>query len=113
MRLAAAVEALERIEKVNEARAAAGLPVTTLDVALHLGDVLYGNVGSDRRLDFTVIGPAVNEASRLEALCSPHGVKLIASRRFVDAHGSMDRFRSLGEHQLRGVRHPVEVFTLA
>ena len=84
--LDAAVEALARIEKVNEQRAAAGLPVTTLDVALHLGDVLYGNVGSDRRLDFTVIGPAVNEASRLEALCSPHDVKLIASRRFVDAH---------------------------
>ena len=111
--LGAAVEALARIEKVNEQRMAAGLPVTTLDVALHLGDVLYGNVGSDRRLDFTVIGPAVNEASRLEALCSPHDVKLIASRRFVDAHGSMDRFRSLGERQLRGVRHPVEVFTLA
>jgi len=111
--LGAAVEALARIEKVNEQRLAAGLPATTLDVALHLGDVLYGNVGSDRRLDFTVIGPAVNEASRLEALCSPQDVKLIASRRFVDAYGSMDRFRSLGERQLRGVRNPVEVFTLA
>jgi len=111
--LAAAVEALERIEKVNEARAAAGLPVTTLDIALHLGDVLYGNVGSDRRLDFTVIGPAVNEASRLEALCSPLGVKLIASRRFVDALGASASFRCLGEQQLRGVRAPVEVFTLA
>jgi adenylate cyclase len=111
--LAAAVEALQRIERVNEARAAAGLPVTTLDIALHLGDVLYGNVGSDRRLDFTVIGPAVNEASRLEALCSPLGVKLIASRRFVDALGAPASFRCLGEHQLRGVRNPVEVFTLA
>jgi adenylate cyclase len=111
--LAAAVEALARIEKVNEGRAAAGLPVTTLDVALHLGDVLYGNVGSDRRLDFTVIGPAVNEASRLEALCSPLAVPLIASGKFVDAHGAAARFRSLGERQLRGVRNPVEVFTLA
>ena len=104
---------MARIEKVNEGRAAAGLPVTTLDVALHLGDVLYGNVGSDRRLDFTVIGPAVNEASRLEALCSPLAKPLIASRRFVDAHGAAARFRSLGERQLRGVRNPVEVFTLA
>ncbi len=111
--LGAAVEALARIEKVNEQRMAAGLPVTTLDVALHLGDVLYGNVGSDRRLDFTVIGPAVNEASRLEALCSPLAIPLIASGTFVDAHGAAARFRSLGERQLRGVRHPVEVFTLA
>ena len=111
--LAAAVDALARIEKVNESRAAAGLPVTTLDIALHLGDVLYGNVGSDRRLDFTVIGPAVNEASRLEALCSPLAVSLIASGKFVAAHGAAARFRSLGERQLRGVRQPVEVFTLA
>jgi adenylate cyclase len=111
--LGAAVEALARIDKVNEDRTAAGLPVTTLDVALHLGDVLYGNVGSDRRLDFTVIGPAVNEASRLEALCSPLAIPLIASRTFVDGHGAAERFRSLGERQLRGVRHPVEVFTLA
>jgi adenylate cyclase len=110
--LAAALEALQRIERVNETRAAAGLPVTTLDIALHLGDVLYGNVGSDRRLDFTVIGPAVNEASRLEALCSPLGVPLIASRSFVEALGESARCRSLGERQLRGVRNPVEVFTL-
>jgi adenylate cyclase len=110
--LAAALEALARIDKVNERRAAAGQPVTTLDIALHLGDVLYGNVGSDRRLDFTVIGPAVNEASRLEALCSPLGVPLVASRSFVEALGESARCRSLGERQLRGVRHPVEVFTL-
>jgi len=54
----------------------------------------------------------VNEASRLEALCEPLGVSLIASRRFVDALGDHTRCRSLGERRLRGVRHPVEVFTL-
>jgi adenylate cyclase len=110
--LAAALDALQRIEKLNEKRAGAGLPVTTMDIALHLGDVLYGNVGSDRRLDFTVIGPAVNEASRLEALCGPLGVPLIASRRFVEALSDPALCRSLGERQLRGVRNPVEVFTL-
>jgi adenylate cyclase len=110
--LAAARDALARIEKLNGTRAGAGLPVTTMDIALHLGDVLYGNVGSDRRLDFTVIGPAVNEASRLEALCEPLGVPLIASRRFVEALSDPALCRSLGERQLRGVRHPVEVFTL-
>jgi adenylate cyclase len=110
--LAAALDALQRIEKLNEKRAGSGLPVTTMDIALHLGDVLYGNVGSDRRLDFTVIGPAVNEASRLEALCAPLGVPLIASRRFVEALSNPALCRSLGERQLRGVRNPVEVFTL-
>jgi adenylate cyclase len=110
--LAAALEALARIDKLNERRAAAGLRFTTFDIALHLGDVLYGNVGSDRRLDFTVIGPAVNEASRLEALCEPLGVPLIASGRFVEALADPTRCRSLGARQLRGVRQPVEVFTL-
>jgi adenylate cyclase len=110
--LAAALDALQRIDKLNEKRAGAGLPVTTMDIALHLGDVLYGNVGSNRRLDFTVIGPAVNEASRLEALCGPLGVPLIASRRFVEALSDPALCRSLGERQLRGVRNPVEVFTL-
>jgi adenylate cyclase len=111
--LQAAAEALRRIEVTNEARRAARLPVTTLDIALHVGDVLYGNVGSDRRLDFTVIGPAVNEASRLEALCARLGVPLLASRSFVDAMAAAERFRSLGEQQLRGVQAAVEVFALA
>jgi adenylate cyclase len=110
--LAAATAALDRIEAVNLARKAAGLPVTTLDLALHLGDVAYGNVGSDRRLDFTVIGPAVNETSRLEGLCGTFDVPLVASGRFVEALGEPARFRSLGHRQLRGVRSAVEVFAL-
>ena len=110
--LAAATEALQRIGAVNVARRAARLPVSTLDLALHVGDVLYGNVGSDRRLDFTVIGPAVNEASRLEALCATLDVPLIASRRFVDCLDPPHRFRSLGQRRLRGVRKAVEVFAL-
>ncbi len=110
--LAAAIAALIRIETVNHARRAAGQPIMTLDLALHLGDVAYGNVGSDRRLDFTVIGPAVNETSRLEGLCDAVGVPLIASGRFVEALGEPGRFRSLGHRQLRGVRSAVEVFAL-
>ena len=54
-------------------RAAAGSPVAKVDLALHIGEVLYGNVGATDRLDFTVIGPAVNEAARIEALCEPLG----------------------------------------
>jgi len=111
--LAAASDALRRIEAVNGRRRTAGLPWTTLDIALHAGEVLYGNVGSDRRLDFTVVGPAVNEASRLESLCDACDVPLVASRGFVALLDQPSRFRSLGERRLRGVRNPIEVLTLA
>ena len=56
-----------------------------LDIVLHLGDVYWGNVGSADRLDFTVIGPAVNEASRIEALCAQHDVNLLVSETFAQA----------------------------
>jgi len=111
--LAAATEALDRMAAINRQRAEAGEPVLTLDVALHVGDVLYGNVGSGRRLDFTIIGPAVNEAARLEHLCGALGVPMVVSRRFVEALAAPDRFRCLGPQALRGVRVPVEVFTPA
>jgi adenylate cyclase len=109
--LAAATEALARIAAINVRRAGDGEPVMTLDVALHVGDVLYGNVGSGQRLDFTIIGPAVNEASRLEHLCSALDVPMVISQRFVEALAAPDRFRCLGPQTLRGVRAPVEVFT--
>ncbi|WP_395680272.1 adenylate/guanylate cyclase domain-containing protein [Inquilinus sp.] len=111
--LAAAAEALERIAAINLRRVEADAPVMTLDVALHVGDVLYGNVGSGQRLDFTIIGPAVNEAARLEHLCSVLDVPMVVSRRFVEALATPDRFRCLGPQTLRGVRAPVEVFTPA
>jgi adenylate cyclase len=110
--LSAAMSALQSVNAMNEKRAVAKLPLTVLDLALHAGDVLYGNVGANRRLDFTIIGPAVNEAARLEALCSVLDVPLIASSQFVELLGATDRFRSLGPQLLRGVRRPVEVFSL-
>jgi adenylate cyclase len=112
--LDAAVEALARVEKVNQERRAAGQPAAGLDVSLHVGKVLYGNVGSDTRLDFTVIGPAVNEAARIESLCTPLGRPLLMSRAFAEAAtGSRDRLVSLGRHRLRGVREETELFGLA
>ena len=69
--LDAAIEAMRNIDALNAARAARGAPVAAVDLALHLGDVLYGNVGATDRLDFTVIGPAINEVARIEALCEP------------------------------------------
>ena len=107
--LAAADGALRRVESFNRDRAATGLPVMALDVVLHAGRVQYGNVGTQRRLDFTVIGPAVNQASRLEQVCKALDRNLVASRAFRDAAGGQG-FVSLGEVALAGIAAPQEVF---
>ena len=102
------------IEALNERRRAEGRPATELDISLHLGTVQYGNVGTAARLDFTVIGPAVNEASRIEKLCEPLGHSLLISRPFAEAAVSCrSRLVSLGRHRLRGVREETELFGLA
>jgi adenylate cyclase len=76
--------------------------------------VLYGNVGAVDRLDFTVIGPAVNEVARIEALCEPLGRPVLVSAEFVAGAGDVDnRLESFGRHTLRGVREPKEVFVLS
>lgn len=112
--LSAAGEVLARVEALNVERRGAGQRATSLDISLHVGRVLYGNVGSDTRLDFTVIGPAVNEASRIEALCEPLGQALLMSQAFAAAAtASRDRLVSLGRHRLRGVREETELFGLA
>ncbi len=111
--LDAAAEAMREIDARNAVRAAAGAPVAAVDLALQLGEVLYGNVGATDRLDFTVNGPAVNEVARIEALCEPLDRAVLVSADFVAA--AMDgerRLVSLGRHTLRGVREPKEIFAL-
>ncbi len=105
----AAREALLRNASVNRSRP--GEPPLDLDVALHCGDVFYGNIGDTSRLDFTVIGPAVNEASRMEALCGPLGCSIVMSEAVAAA--SPIPVRSLGCHWLRGIASARELFTLA
>lgn len=111
--LDAAEDALARTAALNARRAGLGQPVMGLDIALHLGDVLYGNVGTDERLDFTVIGPAVNEASRIEALCRTLDRRVLASAALAEAAGcERDRLVPLGSHPLRGVAEPQELYGL-
>mgnify|MGYP002629762430 CR=1 FL=1 len=107
------METLSRVRRLNEKRKSQGLPVLELDIALHLGDVLYGNVGAAGRQDFTVIGPAVNEASRLEALCQELGHHLLVSESFARAATACaDQLIPLGRHELRGVRRAQEIYTV-
>jgi adenylate cyclase len=112
--LDAACAVLAGVAELNEVEAGAGRPALPVDVVLHAGDVTYGNVGTSERLDFTVIGPAVNEAARLEALCKEVGRSLLVSDAFVRAAPALGgTLKSLGVHRLRGVREPREVFGLA
>jgi adenylate cyclase len=111
--LDAAIEAMRNIEALNAAREARDAPLASVDLALHLGDALYGNVGAIDRLDFTVIGPAINEAARIEALCEPLGRAVLVSAEFVDGMKAPDtRLTSLGRHALRGVKERKEIFAL-
>ncbi|TBR29563.1 MAG: adenylate/guanylate cyclase domain-containing protein, partial [Reyranella sp.] len=111
---AAALDATRQLiadaEAANEARATGGAEPIRFGIGLHVGTVTFGNIGTEDRLDFTVIGSAVNRASRLEGLTKALGVRVCASAEFnADCPRPM---KSLGKHRLRGVREPVEIFTL-
>src|SRR5262249_35341746 len=108
----AAVEAMRGLDRVNAARSQAGKPVAAVDLALPLGVVLYGKVGAGDRVDFTVIGPAVNEVARIETLCEPLGHKVLVSAAFAAALGEGSQLEPLGAHMLRGLRQPSEIFAL-
>jgi adenylate cyclase len=108
----AAREAMHTLDRVNRARVEASKTVAEVDLALHIGEVLYGNVGAADRLDFTVIGPAVNEAARIETLCEPLGRKVLVSAEFAAAAGSCNGLQPLGHHRLRGVREPRAIYGL-
>jgi adenylate cyclase len=110
--LDAAADAMRALDRLNAARKAKMKPVARVDLALHLGEVLYGNVGAVDRLDFTVIGPAVNEVARLEALCEPLGAPVVVSAELAAACGDRRRLKPLGRHPLRGVRRERDVFAL-
>jgi adenylate cyclase len=109
--LDAAAEALASVAALNGARAAQGQAALDFGLALHVGEVAYGNVGSQRRLDFTVIGPAVNQASRLQDLTKTLGRPIIVSGDF--AARARRPLVPLGDHRLRGVAAPVPIFAPA
>lgn len=111
--LAAAIAARRSVTEVNRSRAAANLPTTDMYLGLHIGEVFYGNIGSEDRLDFTVIGPAVNEVSRIATLCRSVDQPLLISSDFAAALGeSRNLLVSVGRYALRGVGRPQDLYTL-
>ncbi len=106
--LHAALDAIDGLTAANQQRE---LPLEA-GVALHYGDVVYGNIGSEARLDFTVIGAAVNEATRIEALCRTLSRPLLISADFAKIC-TCHPLVSVGQHHLRGVREPQEIFVPA
>ncbi|GAB4394429.1 MAG: hypothetical protein Tsb0032_19490 [Kiloniellaceae bacterium] len=106
----AAREALQRMQALNDELKQAGQAPLACGISLHLGDVTYGNIGAASRLDFTVIGPATNEAARMDGLTKELGVGVLISEEF-------ERFVSgtlvsVGRHSFRGVTQSRELFTL-
>jgi adenylate cyclase len=104
----------KRLAKLNEKRAAAALPTTEVYLGLHIGEVFYGNIGSRERLDFTVIGPTVNEVARIAAMCRSAERDVLLSADFAAAVVTSGPAApvSVGRYALRGVERPQELFTL-
>jgi adenylate cyclase len=108
--LRAVAEAGQAMVALNEKNSEAGSARLNYGIGIHVGDVMYGNIGSSTRLDFTVIGPAVNMASRLEGLTKQLGRPVLLSRAFADfVEGDFDLER-VGEYPVRGFDDPIELF---
>ncbi|MDM9625626.1 adenylate/guanylate cyclase domain-containing protein [Rhizobium sp. S152] len=104
----------DRLVTLNDARALEERPTTDVYIGLHIGDVFYGNIGSQERLDFTVIGPAVNEVSRIASMCRSVDFNVLMSSDFAAALPQDDRagLACIGRYALRGVKQAQELYTL-
>ena len=111
--LASARAAQAHIAEINQARRAADQAIIQWGLALHVGEVHYGNIGGETRLDFTVIGPAVNLAARLQSLSARLGEGCVISDDFAALLRDRSELRDLGTHELKGIADKRQVFGLA
>jgi adenylate cyclase len=109
--VAALHDAEKRLASLNGHAAARGEPELAHGVGLHFGTASYGNIGGSERLDFTVIGRAVNIASRIESECKPIGASALCSREFSELAGISSR--ALGQFNLKGVAGQIELHAFA
>jgi adenylate cyclase len=107
-------EMRKRVHDLNQRRGGEGRPTTSVYVGLHVGEVFYGNIGSVDRLDFTVVGPAVNETSRIASMCRSVDRPVLISSAFSEALPAYKRrdLVSVGRFALRGVGRAQDLFTL-
>ena len=113
--LRSARQAMRVVEEKLEKSLPEDGPAIDMGIALHIGEVTYGNIGSHDRLDFTVIGPAVNLASRMEGLCKATGNKIILSREFVralanDGDSLPQNIVAIGSHRFDGIEARQEIY---
>jgi len=108
--LRAVTEARQAMAALNERNSETDRAPLNYGIGVHVGDVMYGNIGSRSRLDFTVIGPAVNMASRLENLTKQLGRPVLLSRAFADLVGGEFDLEDVGEFPVRGFHDPIEIF---
>ncbi len=107
----AAASALDAMLVLNRVRAAEGEPAVRFGLALHIGEVMFGNIGASQRLDFTVIGPAVNYAARLEKLCSPLDRSVILSATLAELLPAGE-IEPLGQHAMKDIDAPQAIYGL-
>lgn len=108
--LHAVAEARQAMIALNEKNGETRRAPLNYGIGVHVGDVMYGNIGSRSRLDFTVIGPAVNMASRMETLTKQLGKQVLLSREFADFVKNDFDLEPVGEHPVRGFSDPIELF---
>ena len=108
--LHAVSEARQAMVALNENNSETGRAPLNYGIGIHVGDVMYGNIGSRARLDFTVNGPAVNMASRLETLTKQLGRTVLLSRAFADFVNDDFALERVGEYPVRGFNDPIEIF---
>jgi adenylate cyclase len=104
----AALLAQRRIDGTNAERAGSGMPQLSYGLALHVGDMMFGNIGTPERLSFSVIGPSVNKVARLEGLTKEVARPVVASRAYIESCPGV--WELLGQFKVQGIAEPIEVF---
>ncbi|MBT8435754.1 MAG: adenylate/guanylate cyclase domain-containing protein [Gammaproteobacteria bacterium] len=106
----AAIDAYNTLETLNHQRRRHGQPEIEFGVGLNVGEVIYGNVGAPDRLDFTVMGPAVNRTARLESLTKEFDCNILFSKNFAELIEVPSQF--MGDHEMKGIAEPQAVYAL-